>query len=591
MTIPALHSVEHLLQRTLMELGITGRVSLGDHQIEAATNKLVQAKSEWLPASPTFVELEAWVSAHWNLDEKPHPPPGTVCSDSLDGITGGHQLDPDVAACKLLLAASIHGAGAVAGPALDFAHHGMVENRYILLFRGAQVSDSLPLDSYSRVKPYSQVFETISKEDWPVHDDRWNWPSKATNNVCAVETVLYEFRHTKKWRYERHVSRLLQDGVETFALLLGLIWGKGLWPFGNWLGIRRFVAATLPYFGLASTSGRGMSQAFFPLLEHPRRQTQRPLDTLELDTVLKRYVALPDQERNRVALALRRLRGSTERHAFGREDQIIDLCIALEALFKEAGEFHDHRRIIASRSSWHFAHSIPERDRIRKVIKELYDRRGEIVHGDAPDPTSLEGEGLGEGLVIVDDVVRASVKSMIFDGRPPDWLASDDHKDFRHRSSPFKRSEILSWKSDSLSWTLEEQEEIDQALEAVWKPSIDSAPEPSVDATSVTHQGIQQQVMAQYRREGTYFAIVTPASLYMAHPKWLAEASEPLDDRLRYYCERDVEKHFQRWQRAAGEKKIHTFYLELEQPAELYLPERFGAWREILEPGAPTLKA
>ena len=141
--------------------------------------------------------------------------------------------------------------------------------------------------------------------------------------------------------------------------------------------------------------------------------------------------------------------------------------------------------------------------------------------------------------------------------------------------------EIPSVKSDSLSWSLKEQKEIDQALKAVWKPTIDKAPAPPPDANSVCYEGINRKQIEQYKQQGIYYIIRIPALLYMAHPKWLEKAKEPLDDHTRYYCERDVERHMRCWQKAASEKKLHQFVLLLED-ATMYLPKHFDFWRKLL---------
>ena len=59
---------------------------------------------------------------------------------------------------------------------------------------------------------------------------------------------------------------------------------------------------------------------------------------------------------------------------------------------------------------------------------------------------------------------------------------------------------------------------------------------------------------------------------------------DPLDERTKYYCEKDVERHLRSWRSAAAEKRMRIFELPLDNPT-MYLPERFDMWRTILQQG------
>jgi hypothetical protein len=133
-----------------------------------------------------------------------------------------------------------------------------------------------------------------------------------------------------------------------------------------------------------------------------------------------------------------------------------------------------------------------------------------------------------------------------------------------------------------MSWTIAEQNEIDQALGAVWKPEVDAVPPPLSDTEAVVHHGINAEAIGQCREQGISYVISVPIRLYMAHPKWPQREGDPVDERTKYYCEKDVERHLRRWQLAADEKRMHRFELSLEDPA-MYLPERFDMWRRILQ--------
>ena len=65
---------------------------------------------------------------------------------------------------------------------------------------------------------------------------------------------------------------------------------------------------------------------------------------------------------------MRRLRDGTERIEL--EDRVIDVSIALEALFME-GEQWDQKRLVSRRASWYFADSLQEREQTRNRLKEF----------------------------------------------------------------------------------------------------------------------------------------------------------------------------------------------------------------------------
>ena len=187
----------------------------------------------------------------------------------------------------------------------------------------------------------------------------------------------------------------------------------------------------------------------------------------------------------------------------------------------------------------------------------------------------------------IEDVARASVKAMVSEGRPQNWEDSKGPRLIRH-DPPRAETDIPSVKSESMSWTIAEQDKIDQALEAEWKPEVDSAPPPPPDAVSGVHSGINAEEIERCRQQGIPYVISVPIRLYMAHPKWPKQEGDPLDERTKYYCEKDVERHLRRWQLAAAEKGMHLFELPLHDPT-MYLPEPFDMWATILQQGGQAM--
>ncbi len=584
---PSRDSIEERLSRALRQFvalpGVGEQIigtPLSSGQLERAVKNILDRKSEWLAAVPASRDVQHWVEVHWDTERQTQPPVSTVSDGDRWGPQGEAQLDALTATCKLLLAAAGHGVETVAKYALEFATHGMIEARSFYLLKGVSVSNAKPVDKYCTLLPYQEGLQKVNAERSARHltEDLY-WPPETAEDVCALEVKSFERRGVVVNEFERRVSPLLQCGLETLAFILGLVWGTGFRVFGNWHGVAAPAAATLPFLHTTSSSSAGSQQVLLTLPGLRWPSTNRPLNNAELVELIGKYAALSEQTQRKLNLALRRLRDSVERQEF--EDKVIDVCIALEALFMEEGEGHDHKKIASRRGSWYFADSHPEREQLRILLKEFYDYRNSIVHGNTLNILTPEEKELRAAqLADIENVVRASLKTMISEGRPQDWEDSKDLKSIRH-DPPRAETEIPSVKSDSLSWTMAEQYEIDQALETVWKPTVDNAPAPPPDASTVIHQGIDRQQIEQYEQQSTYYIIRIPVLLYMAHPKWIERAEEPLDDHTRYYCEKDVERHMRRWQEAANEKKIHQFELPLED-ATMYLPKHFDFWRTFL---------
>ena len=589
---PSLDSIKDRLSCALRQFvalpGIDEQVigvPLSSRQLERVVKNIIE--NEWLAAMPAFQDVQNWIEVHWDTERQTQPLAGTISTGDEWGNQGEIQLNALTATCKLILAARDHGVETVAKHAMKFAAHGMIEVSSFYMVKGASISSAKPLDDYCTLLPYQDALQIVDTESSiRSSSEDLLWPTENTGNMCALEVRRFERRGLKANEFERYVGPLLRCGVETMQLILGLVWGKGLHIFGHWHGVRMPVAAALPYFHIGSSGGWGSSQVLLPLLNFQRVSTNRPFNEAEAIELIGKYAVLPEQTRSVLNLALRRLGESTERIKY--EDKVIDVCIALEALFTEKGEYRHQIDIIPRRGSWHFADSRAERDKVRAMLKAFYKHRSEIVHANptlnlTPKQEHQRREQFATLLAEAENVVRASLKTMISEGRPQNWEASKNPALILH-DPPRAETDIPSVKSDSLSWSLEEQKEIDQALEAVWKPEVDNAPSPPPDAVSAAHQGIDADAIERCRQQGILYVISVPIRLYLAHPKWPKQEGDPVDERTKYYCEKDVERHLLRWQKAASKKKIYQFELPLEDPT-MYLPKTFDMWRKILQQG------
>ena len=419
----------------------------------------------------------------------------------------------------------------------------------------------------------------LSAQD--LREDRY-WPPESADNVCALQSTSFERRGLWADEFERRVSSLLQRGPEALALILGLVWGNGL------RGIRRLAwryragRRNTPYFRTTQGSSMGTQQTLLTLPGFGRPSTNRPLNNSELAKLMGKYAALSEQAQRVLDLALRRLRDSTERTEL--EDKVIDLGIVLEALFSKGltvyerpfrleghgtSRIHTRREskpVCYSRSSMMIVHMLSMAT--SPGIQQENKRESRCVAHCSPALRTWSG---------------ASLKTMIVEGQPQDWDDSEDPSSIRH-VPPRAETEIPSVKSDSLSWSLKEQKQ----STALWRPygsqKVDNAPPPPPDAAPGSHEGImpKQSNGADNRESPTSSA--SPSGYIWLTPNGPSRNVTAVDERTKYYCSKDVERHLQRWQNGAAEKKMYRFYLPLEDPT-MYLPEAFDGWRLILRQG------
>ena len=460
-------------------------------------------------------------------------------------------LDPAAAARRLILASAGYPVEVIQKQAVAFSCHGSIEVHEIYALSGPPIGRRISVDNHCELLPYGEVLQEGGKDalNLNVH-----WPP-ASVDACAVRFRTFEHKD-EDGTTTVYASPLLQLGPNVLACMLGVVWGDGYRAFGNARTFPPWVFAASPY---RFDGGGSCDVQFIPLsVGRSRTPKTRPLPVVELLQLAEQYMRLPRQTRAIVGLAMQRLNDGDRRAAL--EDRVIDLCIALEALFMEEDERTDQRRLVSRRASWYYADSVQERDRTRKALKQIHGARSRVVHGRTVD-NLLSGEHEDDGTVAVtEDVLRTCLKSMIADGRPPSWGASDDHTSI-WRTSRRLDTDIPSVKSDSMSWSVADQKQIDRALKAVWQSSVNRAERQSTKkGGAVTIQGpLRPHEVRQYRDQGRGVVIVHPALLYRAHPKWAKAPSDELDERARYYCKQDVDRHLQLWVSAACDKGLVSF--------------------------------
>lgn len=530
----------------------------------------------WQTTGPGFKQLREWVEVHWNMEDEKLAPSGIVSIGDDWGAHSEIQLDSVTATRRLIAAARLYGSEQVAKYAAEFAAHGMIEIRGTYLLKGPPIEAAIPLDEYCTLLPYGEELRRIGSDADPTSSSV-RWPESDSENVCVLESRYYERANPQGGRCEQYTSPLMREGPELLALLLGLVWGTGFREFGSWRDVPAAVAA-LPYRNAALPRGSGSRWVDLALKGYGPSLQRRPLAVDELHDLATKFSELPKQTQNRLARAMARLRDGAER--VYREDKMISLGVALNALFTEDGEPDDPAVLVPQRAAWHYADSENERRQTEGTLEEFYRQHSKVVRGHtSEDASACSPHRNARLLADTDNVVRACLKTMIAEGRPEDWNEASNRSALRH-DPPRAESEVSSVKSDSLSWSVEEQREIDRALEAVWRPIVEMAPLPPSHVGPLTVSGVLTELAQRYREDDIPYVVPHPARLYMAHPKWPKTVSEPLNDRARYYCEIDVERHLGLWRNAAAEKGLVQF--EVQNDANMYHPELRDDWPQPL---------
>lgn len=530
-------------------------------------------KGRWQTTGSGFQRLQEWVEIHWNPEDEKKAPRGTVTAEEDWGRQGQIQLDPVSATRKLISAAKLYGAKLVGKHAAEFAAHGMIEVRRIYLLKGPSIETTKPLDEYCSLLPYSKALQRL-EADWDPEDISINLPYPHMDNVCALEGRYFERESCREERYRQYMSPLLKDGPLQLALLLGLVWGNGFRVFGSWHYVPTPAVAALPY--RHTTSGRGLGCEYVELALQGYRPwlRKRPLSVPELRDLAMKFSRTPEPTQCRITRAMARLRNSAER--IDATDKVIDIGVALDILFIEENEKADWPTLVPGRAAWCYADSEDEKRQTEDMLHRFYYHYSDALHGRA-----LEGDYERNATLLADaeNMLRACLKTLIADGWPQDWNEAMEQSALRI-DPPRTEAEIPSVKSDSLSWSVEEQKEIDRTLDAVWKPVVEEAPPPPSNVSPSMISSLARKRVERYREQGIPYVVVHPARLYMVHPKWPKTSSEPLDERTRYYCERDVERHTRQWKEAAESKGLIQF--EVPTDADAYHPKHRNDWPQPL---------
>ena len=522
--------LEQAQKETLVVLTVEGRPNIVEMELTCPPASRWEGRREmerlldegnWQVTGPGFQQLRKWVEVHWSVEDEKLAPSGTVATGDDWGVHSENQLDSVAATRKLITGAKLYGPEQVGKYAAEFAEHGMIETRRTYLLKGPPTEAAKPLDEYCTLLPYSEALRRIEAETAPTNS-RIVWPESDSENICALEVRYFERVRPQGNEPRQYTGPLLRGGPENLALLLGLVWGTGFRVFGS----RQYAPAAveaLPYRYAAWAGSSGIRRVALALKGYGPPFQRRPLAVDELHDLSTKYSELPEQSQSRLARAMARLRDSAER--VDDEDKVMDVGVVLNILFTEDGEHDDPATLVPRRAAWHYADSENERRQAEEMLAEFYAHHSEVVRGRNKSQEARAGRrDQGARLLAdADNVVRACLKTMIAEGLREDWNEAVNRSAPRH-DPPRAGSEIPSVKSDSLSLSVEEQSEIDRALEAVWRPVVEEAPLPPSHMGPSMVSGVLRELAARHREDGIPYVVPHPARLYMA-PSQVAQNS------------------------------------------------------------------
>ena len=527
-------------------------------------------KANWRTTGPGFQQLQEWVETHWNTENAKPAPSGMAATGDDSWVQTEVQLDAVTATKKLIAAAKLYGREPVVTIAKHFAAHGMIETHVIWLLKAPPLEVAKSLDNYCTLLPYSEALQKIVAESDP-RDRPFEWAEPYADNACALQERYFEHAGPAPSDHRQYASPLLKNGLPDLTLLLGLVWGSGFRVLGNWRAVPAVAAATLPY-RLTRGPGTARWPAALATKGYGPPPRKRPLVIGELTELAVKYSEHTEQTRCRLRRAMARLRNLAER--FEVEDRVTDLGIALQTLFTADDEQEIGNTLIPQRAAWLYADFKDERRETEAMLARFCRRHLDVLRGRASEDYERSANLLGD----TENVLRSCLKTLVSEGWPENWNAATEPSALR-LDPPRPESKIPSVKSDALSWSIEEQREIDQALEEVWKPVVENAPlPPNMSPTTVA--GLSPTLVARYREQRIPYVVTHPARLYLAHPKWPKTVSEPIDERTMYYCERDVTQQTQKWKEAAANKGLVQF--EAPTDACLYHPRHRKDWPQPL---------
>ena len=143
----------------------------------------------------------------------------------------------------------------------------------------------------------------------------------------------------------------------------------------------------------------------------------------EAKCLYKKLINLDSSDREKLQIPIDRwIKSKTPQNPI---DKIIDLGIALEALYVPDGGSGEIRFKFAIHAAWHLGEDKEDRRKLMKEFKEIYDWRSKVVHtGKFPNKTkrtTFTPEEVDKFIERAQDLCRESIMKILDDGKFSDW--------------------------------------------------------------------------------------------------------------------------------------------------------------------------
>lgn len=165
---------------------------------------------------------------------------------------------------------------------------------------------------------------------------------------------------------------------------------------------------------LENVAGASAGISYSPIEIVPfRLRKPEPIQEEKASPIIKSYFQLTGIFRSQITRALDRLNQAMRRSTVG--DRAVELSIALESLLLSE-EKGDNQFKVSLRSAIVFSHDLDKRIQCRKVIKEMYGLRSELVH------KGIDNNSVPEKMEVIEQAITFTstiIKNLIQNGKLP----------------------------------------------------------------------------------------------------------------------------------------------------------------------------
>jgi hypothetical protein len=283
----------------------------------------------------------------------------------------------------------------------------------LLSLRGIELDAPIELSDELSLLPWSAIPDSPTKQwlDRPFVPHPWVPFSLISQPACAISrrgVMRPLFVKAGEWKAKPGLNELFDA-----ALPLALIGPSGVIPGVSWLQFTDPMIACAAHGGVTRQHGDD-------ILPSPFLQSFK-LTPADVGTLVRDYLRLEGQVRDRVRVGLTRFNRALIRHNVG--DKALDLAIAVELLLVDGGGENTFKVSLRAGLATHG--SFEERNRARAVVEALYAVRSGVVHtGGASSTVKVRGAGQRRTDEVVTEafrVVAGVFKRVITEGALPHW--------------------------------------------------------------------------------------------------------------------------------------------------------------------------